>query len=144
MKGGFLHNEVLLAPLEGYFRGLGAPVHREHPAESGRSPRAVDLFVTWGTRRIVIEAELTARRVLDDVAKAELLNATLLLVVVPTARIAEAARGRIAQADLTRTSMAIWVLPLGPALERVRRCFPFSSNPIQDRITTRGAEGERR
>ena len=59
MRGSFLHNHVLLGPLEAHFRGIGAQCWRECPTCQGRGAGFVDLFVAYQTDRIAIEAELS-------------------------------------------------------------------------------------
>jgi hypothetical protein len=138
MKGGFLHNEVLLKPFADHFTALGAEVLAEHPVEPGRSPRSVDLFVVHGSDRIVVEAELTPRRVVLDIEKARVLGATLLLVVMPTAGIARAAERLLAgrsRAGMSFARLPLWIEPLGPAKRRVRDRFPLPFNPIHTQTT---------
>ncbi len=132
MKGGFIHNTVLIGPFEEHFRALSAIVRREYPVETGRSPRSVDLFVQHADERIVIEAELTPRRIGNDLEKAQLLEATRLIVVMPTRSHVRAARSRIHQLGVLSSGTEFWILPLGPALKLVRDCFPLSFNPIHD------------
>lgn len=121
MRGGFVHNQVLIAQVEAHFRQLRATIHREYPTAAGRDAGFVDLFIIWYSIRIVCEAELSPARVCRDVAKAALLKADLLLIVVPNLRVAKAARARLRTCNgpPRPRGLLIWILPLGPALRRL-------------------------
>jgi hypothetical protein len=129
VKGGFFHNRCLVGRLIQPFRDLGATVLAEHRIESGRHGRAVDLLVQLGPYRIVVEAERDLRRLSGDVAKARALGANLLLVVVPTGRLARTARCRLAvfQGGEGGRKPRIMVLTLGAALELVTNRSPLKS-----------------
>jgi hypothetical protein len=65
--------------------------------------------------------------VCNDLAKAIALGATILLIVVPNAKVVRAARKRLAKANLgvSEEGMKIFVLSLPHALQRLRNCFPL-------------------
>ncbi len=132
MKGRFLHNRVLIEPLAEYFRLRGVSVLPEYPIRPGRSAPAVDLYVP--AYRLVIEAELTADRVLNDRAKALAMQADMLLIVTPTRRVTDAANRRLKKAGRTEKTIVEWILPVGPALQRIRDCFPILSDSIHRHI----------
>ena len=69
MRGGPIHN-LLLDLLEREFRARGAFIRREYPASVGGQRGYVDLFATFGSERIAVEAELSADRAGNDVRKA--------------------------------------------------------------------------
>lgn len=127
MRGGFLHNQVLLAPIEAYFRQVGAAVYPEHPVPGAWG--AVDLFVEYRHHRVAVEAELTPRRVQRDIEKARALNASVLLIVMPTNSLASQAKARLVGA-VRVPGMRIVIRPLGPALAWVERSFPMISDAI--------------
>lgn len=129
-RGGFLHGRVLLAPIEAWVDELGGVGYREFPTKPGRDAGFIDLWITTGTERIACEAELTADRVAGDVAKAKASNATLLLIVVPTAQVARSIRKRLKNltAQTTDCGFDIWVLPLGVALERLANSSRFRTS----------------
>ena len=127
MRGGFLHNQVLIPPIENHFERLGAHVAREYPTGEGRQVGFVDLFVEHGAWRISCEAELTAHRIENDLEKAAALHASLLLIVVPEPRVARAVRRRVVACDSEQKRLPIWILPLGPMLQRLAHCFPLIS-----------------
>ena len=132
MKGRFLHNRVLIEPLAEYFRLRGVSVLPEYPIRPGRSAPAVDLYVP--AYRLVIEAELTVDRVLNDRAKALALQVNMLLIVTPTRRVADAAKRRLNEAAGDEKTIVEWILPVGPALQRIRDCSPISSDSIHRHI----------
>ncbi len=123
MRGGFLHNTVLITPIEQFFCELAACVSREHPIRPGRGAPAVDLFIELQHERIVVEAELTARRITVALKKAQTLEATHLLIITPTSRTAERARYLLVEADPKWLPKRLWILPLGPALQALRDCY---------------------
>lgn len=127
MRGEFLHTRVLVSRIEDLLREFGAQLHREHYTRLEESYGYVDLLATLGPYTIVCEAELSADRAVKDVAKALALKADLLVIVVPRKQVAEAIRRRLhalPAEDLPPSGLEIWVLPLGPALQRLRnRCL---------------------
>lgn len=141
MRGGYLHNTVLLNPIEAYLRRADAQTRREYPVQKNATRGAIDLVATWDDALIAIEAELTPDRVVRDVQKALAARAGLLVIVVPTRRVAAAAIRRLRlNCNPTRKDLPVWVLPLGPALERLRRLFPLFStlNPGIERNSQTG------
>lgn len=129
MRGGFLHNDVLLGPVESHFRACHARIDREFPTRPGRDAKFIDLFVNLHGLRIACEAELTTRRIGRDIDKAREVNAQLLLIVVPHRRVARYAMERVVDPAAVRRELALWILPLGPALARLRSCFPIPALP---------------
>jgi len=141
MRGGFLHNTALLNPIEAYLRRRGAQTCREYPVQNSITRGAIDLVATWNDAVIAIEAELTPDRVVRDVHKAHAIEADLLVIVVPTRRVAAAVIRRLRlNCNHARKDLPVWVLPLGPALERLRRLFPLFStlNPGIERNSLTG------
>ncbi len=130
MRGGFEH-QLILEPIAAHFRSLpGAEVHEEYQVGPIPAFGAVDLFTVWQAHRIVVEIELTSRRVVWDIDKALGLDASHLFVVMPTAKAVIAARRRVRGAGPFRGPKTFSILPFGPALRRIRDCFPLISNPI--------------
>ncbi|MCG8404184.1 MAG: hypothetical protein MI923_03190 [Phycisphaerales bacterium] len=119
MRGGFLHNRVLLEPPERFLLERGASVKHEFPTAPGRDAGFVDLFAEYESRRIVVEAELTPARVVNDVAKAVALNANLLLIIVPTRSVAKAANKRLSAIERPE-GLTICCEPLGTAMKALR------------------------
>lgn len=136
MRGGFLHNSVLLDPIEKHFSDLGAEVHREFRIPSSRILGFVDLYVELGNLRVCCEAELSPDRVFGDVRKAIEVAAVELLIVVPHAGLARSIRNRLKPRPGGLARPRIVVLPLGAALHHVRNAFPFSPPVIPPGKTT--------
>lgn len=138
MKGGSIHNRLLTEALARAFEIAGGKVLREHPVRPGQRPQSVDLFVTWGDRVIVVETEMQGRRVAAAFRKAILLGAVLLVILVPSVRVAAAARralrrNRIHPSD---SQPQILVLTLGAALQAVKRgCLPVSGSCVTGTLT---------
>ncbi len=130
MRGGFGH-QLIIEPIAAHFRSLpGAEVHEEYQVGPTPAFGAVDLLARWESHRIVVEIELTSRRVVWDIDKALGLDASHLFIVMPTAKAVITARRRVRGAGPTRKPKTFSILPFGPALRRIRDCFPLISNPI--------------
>lgn len=129
MKGGYVHEHILLDRLQDAARRLGLSTARQLRTANGGY---VDLLLESASSRIAVEAELTPRRVLRDVAKAAVINANELWIVVPTVR-----QGMAVQRLLDRMPPPVgqvFVLTLGGALQRLTDCF--SKNPASLRDPT--------
>src|SRR5882672_6039634 len=127
MRGGFLHNRVLVERLDVAFRSVGATTRLEC-ATGPTSPRGfVDILATLGSVRVVCEAELRADRVECAVRKAVWLDVDYLLIVTPDRRTARAIRARFDDlgAELDVEPPPEFILTLGHALQWVSDCFPF-------------------
>ena len=122
MRGGFIHNRVLLDPIEAFFNDRGETVYREYHVRIGLGQGFVDLWVPrW---RISCEAETSPRRVDRDIIKAGALDAHGLLIVTPQQRIARACARRF-RPDLVPASLRVYFLTLGAAREWLANCFPL-------------------
>lgn len=132
MRNGFLHDAVLLAPIEALLRQRGARVYREHRVAVGHSVGFIDLFAILGACTLACEAELTPRRVPADLAKAGAAASSHLLIVTPTGKVAKAIRKRLADHG---NPFEIVVLPQGPAVQWIGHCFPLFSGSIDPAIT---------
>lgn len=121
MRGGFLHTHVLIGTLALALRLQGVKVRLEHPVQPGRTGGSVDLFAELPELRIVIEAERSTERLKNDLRKAALLRADVLLIVVPTWKLARAGSRQLAAlaAEQGDGKPRALCLPLGPALQRL-------------------------
>ena len=129
MRGGFLHNDILLQPVAEYFRRLGAEVHEEYAVQPGRSTGYADLFILYGNQRIICEAELSAARIQNDYKKAAVLETTLLLIVVPNRTVLDSILRvtRSWKLDDSLQVPQVLILPLGQMLQRLTVLFPLMS-----------------
>ena len=146
MRGGFVHNRVLVARLDAAFRAVGATTLLECPTGAGIPRGFVDIFATKNGVRVVCEAELRANRVDLAVHKAMELDADYLLLVAPNGRTARAIRARLARAGPTpgTETPRQFILTLGQAIQWVTNCFPLltSTNrpsPAKERSSCRGS-----
>lgn len=127
MRGGFVHNAILVGRLDVAFRAAGATTRLEYPIGPGAPRGYVDLLATLGGVRVACEAELRADRVAFAVRKAVWLDADYLLLVAPDGTTARALRARFNRL-LAETEVAPppeFILTLGQALQWVANCFPF-------------------
>lgn len=123
MRGGYLHNKVLVEPVAGVLRELGMDVHTEYPIKIGHHVSYADIFASCDGLRLVCEAERSPQRVANDVRKAMALDAQLLIIVVPNKNIARSVFRRLKQIDqplVGRQPLEIRVLALGPAVRMIR------------------------
>lgn len=124
MRGGFVHNEIINKPLQQLLQAGGADTTIECPVTVNGSLQSIDLVAEFGDRRIVIEAECSAKRIEADLAKAMSLDADELWIVVPNNRIKAAANRKLQQLGVSRGGK-LFVLTLPQAAQRVANCFSF-------------------
>jgi len=134
MRGNFIHNRVLLEPIESHFRRLRALVYLEYPTRMGRQAGFIDLFILHGPHRIACEAELSPDRVRNDVVKARAVHATLLLIVSTNVSVVRTIDQRLRSWGPPEVpqlrdvpALPIWVLPLGRMLQRLAINFPLGT-----------------
>ncbi len=127
MRGGFVHNRVLVDRLDAAFRAIGAATWLECPIGPGFPRGFVDILATREGVRVVCEVELRANRVDHAVRKAAWLNADYLLLVTPNGRTARAIRARLARADSRAGAdkPQEFILTLGQAIQWVTHSFPL-------------------
>ena len=125
MRGGFLHNKVLIEPLDTSLRRAGAVTHLEYAVRVDDRIGYVDLFAELIGRRIAVEAERSVHRIEGDLRKAEALEVDELWIVVPTAGVARSVRRKLRSITVGIDCRRVFVLTQGQALQRVRKCLPF-------------------
>ena len=135
MNGGYVH-EFILDSLDKAFREADVAVSRQVPSRPGRQTGYVDLVAHVGGETLAIEAEMSPRRVLQDLQKAEELGAHL-WIVVANRRVVSSVRKHLRQLR-TGKKMDVCVLTLGQALQRVRNCFPISRMSMVNEKTNTG------
>ena len=129
MRGGHVHNTVLMAPLITACRELGIAHHIEAPARLREGAGSIDLLIE-GEREfgsIAIEAECSGHRVGKDICKALAVNATDLWIVVPTGQVRRAIDGALGRAQGRPGQLIVSVLTLRQAQQRLRVYFPLIS-----------------
>lgn len=127
MDGGFLHEKVILDPLESIAWAIGAKPRRQVRTASGRY---MDLLIDLSHVRIGIEAELTARRIDNDLTKARDLAVDELWIVVPTVWVVRAVRSTLQSLQDQPVGRRVFVLTLGQARQRLAGCFSLFSGSL--------------
>ena len=95
----FVHDN-LLDSIESLANDVGARSGREVSITSGRNAQRVDLLIEVRDKRIAVEAELTAKRIINDLTKARALQADELWIVVPNSTVANAVKRQLSQLNL--------------------------------------------
>lgn len=129
MKGGYIHERLLLDRIERLFRERGFEVQKQVGTTKGMCARYADLVVNIGPHRLVVEAETSSTRVKGDLEKASEMSATWLWIVVPNRKVADSVRKQLRILNVRETEPWLSILTLGQAIERVTNCyslFPFS------------------
>ena len=123
MRGGYIHNRVLLDPIDQKAWSLGVQVDREVAIRVDGKILYGDLLIQGSTKLILVEAELTSKRIQSDLAKAAALGACELWIVVPNPRIARSARQELLQLSSGPGTSGLFVLSLPQALQRLEGLF---------------------
>ena len=123
MRGGYVHNRVLIDPIAQKAGRLGAEVDREVAMEVDGRVLYGDLLIRMGSKRILVEAELSARRIPNDVAKAVGSRVCELWVVVPNLTVAQSVRRKVFQQSSIQPRAELFVLLLPQALQRLEDIF---------------------
>jgi hypothetical protein len=139
-RGGFLTRKCLLEPVGQACRELGGTVSAEYPVRLGQTRGYVDLWVNLGPCPVAIEGELGIKRLENDLHKALALRALLLLIVVPNWAACRSARKAMARIlELRRrsgltapTDPVVLILPVGPAIQRLRQINDFVTRSLSD------------
>lgn len=95
MRGGFLHNQMLIAPVKAAFDVCGAQTTEEVWLRAKSCEGFVDLVAEYQNLRIAVEAELTPLRIPRDIVKAVAIGADELWLIVPNAAVRRTAHQRL-------------------------------------------------
>ncbi len=150
MRGGFIHNVVLVNCLLRAFEREGWSCDTEVPVRLGEGMGFVDLVAELDGYCIAVEAELSAKRIERDLQKAQALHAAELWIVTPNILVAESVRRGLLRLDVYVASdhkdgptglfgqnawaagrcgvgvgVGVYVLTQGAATQRVRSCLPL-------------------
>lgn len=126
-KGGFVHNQLILKPLRQAFESLGARVHCEHRVGARCESGYLDLLVVLGPVVIAIEAEMSDRRILNDLRKFSAVGADELWIIAPRQRVAASIRRRLQELPAAISAMPVRVLTLGQAIDHIEQLKDFFS-----------------
>jgi hypothetical protein len=128
MRGGFLHNQVLVGRLRQVAQECGAVVHLEVPVRIDGVVNYIDLVLEKGAQVTICEAEQTWRRVGNDVRKAVALGAHRLLIATPDSHTAHACHRQLRRHTPSGAKLQVVVCPLGAALEILRQTLNNTAN----------------
>lgn len=131
MRGGFVHNQVLLRSIAQTLQAHGAAVRYEVWVQGPGIAWYVDLVAAFANFLLVVEAECSPRRIPQDIAKARQLGAGLLWIIVPNAGLRRSARRCLDRLG-TIPGLQISLLTLGqvpPALTKCLSLFATSNDP---------------
>lgn len=131
MRGGYVHNRILLDPLYRKALRLGAQVDCEAAIKVGDRVLYVDLLIRGGPKQILVEAELSSKRVPNDLAKAAEFGVCELWLVVPNPRIAGSVRRKLLRQSI-KPGAELFILLLPQALQRLEEFSPLNSGLIMD------------
>lgn len=131
MRGGYIHNRVLLDPIAHQARRLGAEVSREVAIRVGGRVLYGDLLLRGGSRQILVEAEMSSRRIPNDLAKARALEPCDLWVVVPNPRVGGSVRRKLSRGNF-KSPPRLFVFSLPHALQRLEQLFELISGSNVD------------
>ncbi len=124
MRGGYLHNAIMISVLAELFELEGWHTDQEVPIRMGSSIRFVDLVAEREGHSIAIEAESSPKRIEGDLDKAQAMGAQELWIVTPTARIAAGVRRKLDRLFVPVNRDGLFVLTQGAATERVMNKLP--------------------
>lgn len=132
LRGDALHNHIVLQ-VEGILKQYGYDTRQECPRQlpDGRLD-FVDLLAQKGNYVICIEIETSARHVMDNVIKANIINLPL-IVVCPSQKVKKAVQKKLAQTQPTAGGYPIYVLLLAQLKKEVMNCFPLFSSANDER-----------
>ena len=124
--GGYIHERVILDRLDAAFRPVGAFTARQVCVDLQGTTCHIDLVAELRSGHcIAIEAELSPRRVMNDLVKAAAIDADELWIVTPSTPNAQAIHRHLLRRSVLPGATGLFVLTLGQALQRVTRCFPL-------------------
>lgn len=132
MRGGYLHNRILVEALAQKASQLGFRVDREVPIAVGKRVLYGDLLIQRHSQSVLVEAELSPRRIDNDLLKATASGAGELWLVVPNSCVARSVRRGLSLWSRRPRSFALFVLSLPQALQRLRNFSElFSASNVE-------------
>jgi len=123
VKGGYVHNELLVAPVARAFERQDWQVDYEVPVRLDAGIGFIDLVAERHGWCICVEAECSAKRVGRDLDKAQAYGANELWIVTPNTRVAAAVRRSLDRMFVLPDRGGLYVLTQGEALQRVKQCL---------------------
>ena len=120
MRGGYIHNRVLLDPIAQNALQLGFLIDREVPIAVGERVLYGDLLIQRHSQLILVEVELSSKRIANDLLKAEALGACELWLVIPNPKVARSVRRFLSRQPFKSGTCDLFVLLLPKVLQRLR------------------------
>lgn len=127
MKGGYLHNVLLIGSLREECARLGIETATEVQVCKGTHTGYLDLLMRPEGYSISVEAELTGKRIRNDLWKAETAGVDELWILVPTLRVGKSVSRVLSRVPQVPKDLRVFVLPLGRAVQALRNRFPLIS-----------------
>ena len=134
MRGGYLHNMLLIGSVQEECARRGIKTATEVKVSDGNRTGYIDLVMEVDGYRIAVEAELTSKRIEKDVWKAIVAGMDELWILTPNKRAEKSIRRRLAYLPSSSKDLSIYVLPLGGVLKELSNRFPliFRPNPLPE------------
>ena len=127
LRGGNLHNYLVLES-EGILQGAGFNTHQECPKKLPDGDLDfVDLLAEREGFVVCIEVETSARHVLRNAAKAELLELPL-VVIIPSRKVKKAVQNKLNNSNIRPGNHDIYILMLAQLKQELTNCFPLFSS----------------
>lgn len=126
MRGGYIHNRVLIGLVAQEAMRLGIHVDYEVVIKVGEKIMYGDLLIQYGLRRILVEAEMSSKRIANDLAKAETLKAEL-WILVPNPRVAQSVRRKLSKLSNVSGNNGKLILLLPQAIQRLGKFYELNS-----------------
>jgi len=136
-KGTYIHRHILIGKAAKLARNYeGVRTTEEFPVTMLDGLGRIDLLIDTDQWRLAWEAEMTARRVINDIEKAKAASATWLYIVVPNYKVLRAAKRAFHRSGIGKTNW-IFLSTFGLAMKRLRHC-------LDESFIARGQEKERK
>ena len=119
MRGGYIHNRVLVESIAQKALQLGALVDCEVSIEVGEHVLYGDLLFQYGSQRVLVEVEMSSKRIRNDLAKAAALEVNELWIVVPNPTVVKSVRRTLLQQLVSQGMSGIFIFLLPQALQRL-------------------------
>ena len=119
MRGGYVHNRVLLDPIDLRAWRCGLQVDREVMIRVDERVLYGDLLIRGRSKRILVEAELSSKRIRNDLAKAAALGVCELWLVVPNPTVAQSVWRKLLRQSIDPGTSRLFILSLPQALQRL-------------------------
>ena len=133
MRGGYIHNHVLIDLVAQEAMRLGAQIDCEVAIEVGEKIMYGDLLIQNGLQRILVEAEMSSKRIANDLAKAAALDVCELWILVPNPKVAQSVKRRLSKQSIKLVTPGLFILLLSQALQRLAK---FSELNSQAKVIT--------